>query len=110
MRTTSTRADKVRLNSESIVHFRNDTWARLPPPVPVYAENVRSVSISRKGRKLDPSRHEEVEVDEDVDRDESSESTGAQSRVTARLVPPTPAAVPCERAAPAGGRGTAAAT
>ena len=71
---------------------------------------MRSVSVSRKGRKLDQSRHEEAEVDEDADRDESSESTGVQSRVTARLVPPTPAAVPCERAAPAGGRGTAAAT
>ena len=110
VRTTSTRADKVLLNSGSIVHSRNDTWARLPPSVPVFAENVRSVSVSRKERKLDRSRHEEVEVDEDVDRDESSESTGVQSRFTARLVPPTPAAVPCERAAPAGGRGTAAAT
>ena len=110
MRTTSTRADKIRLSSGSIVHSRNVTWARLPPSVPVFAENVRSVSVSRKERKLDRSRHEEVEVDEDVDRDESSESTGVQSRVTACLVPPTPAAVPCERAAPAGGRGTAAAT
>ena len=110
MRTTSTRADKVLLNSGSIVHSRNDTWARLPPSVPVFAENVRSVSVSRKEKKLDRSRHEEVEVDEDVDRDESSESTGVQPRFTARLVPPTPAAVPCERAAPAGGRRTAAAT
>ena len=84
VRTTSTRADKVLLNSGSVVHSRNDTWARLPPSVPVFAENVRSVSVSRKGRKLDRSRHEEVEVDEDVDRDESSESTGVQSRVTAR--------------------------
>ena len=109
-RTTSTRADKVLLNSGSVVHSRNDTRARLPPSVPVSAENVRSVSVSRKGTKLDPSRHGEVEVDEDADRDESSESNGVQSRVTARLVPPTSTAVPCERAAPAGGRGTAAAT
>ena len=45
--------------------------------VEVSAENVRSVSVSRKGRKLDPSRHGEVEVDEDVDRGESSEYTAA---------------------------------
>ena len=45
-----------------------------------------------------------------MDCDESSESTGVQSRVTARLVSPTPAAVPWEKAAPAGGRGTTAAT
>ena len=109
-RTTSTRADKVLLNSGSVVHSRNDTWARLPPSVPVSAENVHSVSVSRKERKLDPSRFGEVEVDEDVDRDESSEYTGVRPRVTARLITPTPAAVPCGRAAPAGGRGTAAAT
>ena len=42
--------------------------------------------------------------------DESSESTGVRSRSTARLVSPTPAAVPCGRAAPVGGRGTTAAT
>ena len=59
---------------------------------------------------MGPSRHGEVKVDEDVDRDESIEYTGVRPRVTARLVTPTPAAVPCERAAPAGGRGTAAAT
>ena len=51
-----------------------------------------------------------MEVDEDVDRDESSEYTGVRPRVTARLVAPTPAAIPCERAAPVGGRGTAPAT
>ena len=55
-------------------------------------------------------------MDEDVDRDESSEYTGVRPkvtvrpRVTARLVTPTPAAVPCGRAALAGGRGTAAGT
>ena len=108
--TTSTRADKVLLNLGSVVHSRNDTWTRLPPSVPVSAENVRSVSVSRKGRKLDSSRDGEVEMDEDVDRDESSEYTGVRPRVIARLVAPTPAAVPCGRAAPAGDRGTAAAT
>ena len=77
---------------------------------PCFCRNVHSVSVSRRGGKLDPSRHGAVEVDEDVDRDESSESTGVQPRVTACLVTPTPAAVPCGRAAPAGGRGTAAAT
>ena len=100
----------VLLNSVSIAHSRNGTSARLPPSVPVSAENVRSVSVSREGGKLDPSRHGEVEVDRDVDRDESREYTGVRPRVTARLVTPTPAAVPCGRAAPAGGRGTAAAT
>ena len=59
---------------------------------------------------MDPSRHEEVEVDEEEDRDESSEYTGVRPRVTARLATLTPAAVPCGRAAPAGGRCTAAAT
>ena len=49
-------------------------------------------------------------MDEDVDCDESSESTDVRPRVAARLVAPTLAAVPCGRAAPAGGRGTAAAT
>ena len=96
------------LNSGSIVHSRNVTWAQLPLPVPVSAENVRYVSVSRKRGKLDPSRHGEVEVDEDVDRDESSEFTGVRPRVTARLVASTPAAIPCGRAAPAGGRGTTA--
>ena len=71
---------------------------------------MRSVSVSRKGGKLDPSRHEEVEVDEDGDCDESSESTGVQPRVTVRLVPPTLAATPCGKVLPAGGRGTVAAT
>ena len=107
-RTTS--ADKLLFNSGSVVHSRNNTRARLPPAVPVSAQNVRSESVSKKGTKLDPSRHGEVELDEDVDRDTSSESNGVQSRVTARLVPPTSTAVPCERAAPAGGRSTAAAT
>ena len=71
---------------------------------------MHSVPVSRKGGKLDPSRHGEEELDEDVDRDESSEYTSVRPRVTARLVTPTPAAVPCERAAPVGDRGTAAAT
>ena len=67
---------EVLLNSGSVVHSRNVTWARLPPPsVPVSAENVRSVYVSRKGGKLDHSRHGVVEEDEDVDCDESSEST-----------------------------------
>ena len=66
---------------------------------------MHSASVSRKGGKLDPSRHGKVEVDEDVDRDESCEYTGDRPRVTARLVTPTPAAVPWGRAAPAGGRG-----
>ena len=109
-RTTSTRAEKVLLNSGSVVHSRNVTWARLPPSVPVSAENMPLVYVSRRGKKLDPSRHGEVEVGEDVNRDESSEFTGVRPRVTARLVAPTPAAIPSGRAAPAGGRGTAAAT
>ena len=71
---------------------------------------MRSVSVSSKGRKLDPSRHRVVEKDKDADCDESSESTGVRSRVIARLIAPTPMAVPCERAAPVGGRGTAVAT
>ena len=98
------------LNSGSAVYSRNVTWARLPPSVSVSAETVHSVSVLRKGRKLDPSRYGEVEVDEDVDRDESSEHTGVRPRVTARLVAPTPAVIPCWRAAPVGGRGTTAAT
>ena len=93
-RTTSTRVDTVHLNSGSVVHSRNGTWARLPPSVSVSAENVHSVSVSRKGGKLDPSRHGEVEVDRDVDRNESREYTGVRPRLTARLVTPTPAAVP----------------
>ena len=101
---------EVLLNSGSVVNSRNVTWARLPPSIPVSAENVHSVSVSRKGGNLDPSRHGEVEVDEDVDRDESSEYTVARPRVTARLVAPTPAAIPCGRVAPVGGRGTAVAT
>ena len=101
---------EVLLNSGSVVNSRNVTWARLPPSIPVSAENVHSVSVSRKGEELDPSRHGEVEVDEDVDRDESSEYTVARPRVTARLVAPTPAAIPCGRVAPVGGRGTAVAT
>ena len=109
-RTTSTRVDDVLLNLGSVVHSRNVTWARLPPSVPVSVEKVRSVSVSRQRGKLDPSRHGEVEVDEDVDREKSSESTGVRPRVTARLVAPTSASIPCGRAAPAGGRGTAAAT
>ena len=101
---------EVLLNSGSVVHSRNVTWARLLPSVHVSAENVRSVSVSRKGSKLEPSRHEEVEVDEDVHCDESSEYTGVRPRVTARLVTPTPAVVPCGRAALTSDRGTAAET
>ena len=63
-----------------------------------------------RGEELDPRLHGEVEVDEDGDCDESSESTGVRPRVTARLVAPTPVTIPCGRAIPAGGRGTAAAT
>ena len=96
-------------NSGSVVNSRNVTWARLPPSIPVSAENVHYGSVSRKGGKLDPSRYGEVEVGEDVDRDESSEYTAVRPRVTARLVAPTPAAVPCGRVAPMGRRGTAVA-
>ena len=49
-------------------------------------------------------------MDEDGNCDESSESTGVRPRATARLVAPTLAAIPCRRAALAGGRGTATAT
>ena len=49
-------------------------------------------------------------MDKDEIRDESSEYTGVRPRFTARVVTPTPAAVPCGRDSPAGGRGTAAAT
>ena len=77
---------------------------------PCFGRKCYSVSVSRKGGKLDPSRHGEVEVDEDVDRDESSEYIGVRPKVTARLVAPTPAVITCGRAAPVGGRGTAAAT
>ena len=98
---------EVLLNSGSVVHSRNVTWAWLPPSVPDSAESVRSVSVSRKGGKLDPSRHEVVEVDEDLDCDQSSESTDIRSRVTARPVSPTLVTVPCGRFAPVGGRGTA---
>ena len=45
-----------------------------------------------------------------VDFDESSEFTGVQSSLTSSVVAPTPAAVPCGRAAPAGGRGTTVAS
>ena len=109
-RTTSTRADKVILNLGSVVYSRNVIWARLPPSVPVSAEKVRSVSVARKGEKLDPSHYGEVEMDEDVVRDKSSESTGVRPRVTAHHLTPTPATTPCGRAAPAGDRGTAVAT
>ena len=51
-----------------------------------------------------------VEVDEEVGCDESSESTGVRSSVTARLVATTHVAVPFEITAPAGGRVTASAT
>ena len=71
---------------------------------------MRSVSVSKKGRKLNPSRHGVVEVDEDVDRDDSSKSISVLPRVAARLVAPIPATIPCGRAASVGGRGTAAAT
>ena len=59
---------------------------------------------------LDLSRHRVVEEDKSVGCDESSEFTSVRSRVTARLVAPTPAAVPCGRAALAGDRGSAAST
>ena len=68
------------------------------------------ICFKEGGGELDRSRHGEVEVDENMGRDESSEYTGVRSRVTARLVTPTPAAVPCGRTALAGGRGTAADT
>ena len=99
---------EVLLNLGSVVHSRSVIWARLPPSVPVSAENVHFVSGSRKGVKLEQSRHGEVEVDEDVYRDESSEYTGVRPRGTARLITTTPVAVPCGRAALAGGRGTTA--
>ena len=54
---------------------------------------------------MDPSRHGKMEADEDGDCDESSKSTGVRSRATARLVDPTPATIPCRRAALTGGRG-----
>ena len=74
-----------------LVHSRNVTWAQLPSSVPASVENVRSVSVSRKGGKLDPSHHGVVEVDaDDVGCDESSEFTGVRSRVTARPVATTP--------------------
>ena len=61
---------EVLLNSGSVVHSRNVTWTRLLPPVPVSAGNKRFVYASRKGRKLDPSRHGVMEADEDVYYDE----------------------------------------
>ena len=36
---------------------------------PCFCRKYRSVSVSRKGGKLDPSRHGVAEVDDDVDRD-----------------------------------------
>ena len=51
-----------------------------------------------------------VQVDNDGDCDESSESIGVRPRVTGRLVAPTLATVPCGRTALAGSRGTAAIT
>ena len=45
-----------------------------------------------------------------MDFDESSEFTGVQSSLTSIEVAPTPTAVPYERAAPAGGRGTTVAS
>ena len=44
-----------------------------------------------------------VEVDEDVDCDESSEYTGVGPKVAARLVAPTPVVVPGGRATLSGG-------
>ena len=64
---------------------------------------MRSVSVSEMGAKLDPSRDGLVEEDEDVDLDESRESTGARSSFTASLVALTPAAVLFEKATLAGG-------
>ena len=71
---------------------------------------MRSISVSRKGGKLDLICHGVVEEDKDVNCDGTSESTGIWSKVTGRLVAPTPSAVPYEKAAPAGGQDTAAAT
>ena len=101
---------EVLLNSRSVVRYRNVTWARLPSLDPVPVENVRSVSVLKKGAKLDPSCHGVVEENKYVNCDESSESTGVRSSVTARLVAPTPSTVPCGRAAPVGGRGTTVVT
>ena len=36
---------EVLLNSGSVDHSRNVTWARLPPSVPVSADHVHSVSV-----------------------------------------------------------------
>ena len=62
-----------------------------------------SVSVLRKGGNLDPSRHEVMEENVGVGFDESSEPTGVRSSATVSLVAPNPAAVPCGRAALAGG-------
>ena len=100
-------AYEVLLNVGGVFHSRDVVWKRLlRPSVPVSAENMRS----RKEGKLDPSRHGVVKGDEDVDYDEPSESTGVRSRVTVRLVDPTPVAVPCGRTTLADGRATATAT
>ena len=101
---------EVLLNPGSVVRYRNVTWARLPSSFPVFVENVRFISVLKKGAKLDPGCHGVVEEDKYVNCDESSESTGVRSSVTARLVAPTPSAGPCGRAAPAGGRGTTVVT
>ena len=58
------------LNSGSVVHSRNVTWVRLPPSASVSAENVSSVSVSRKGGKLDLICHGQGEVDKDGKCDE----------------------------------------
>ena len=67
-----------------------------------YFCSVRSVSISGKGEKLDPSRGGVVEENVAGDLDGSSESIGVRSSVTASLVSPTPTAVPCGRVTPVG--------
>ena len=42
----------------------------LPPSVPVYAENVYSVSVAREGESLDLSRDEVVIGDVDLEESE----------------------------------------
>ena len=64
---------EILLNSGRFVRSCNVTWAWLHSLFPVSAENIRSISVSRKGGKLDPSRHGVVEEDNDVDCDESSQ-------------------------------------
>ena len=53
---------EVFFSSGSVAHSRNVIWARSPPSAPDPAENVRSVSVSRKRGKLVRRRQGEVEV------------------------------------------------